>query len=69
MTYQLAEGVNLHVLQTKQYKTVRIFVRFTTRLKKEVITKRSLLSSLLAPKDICFFNSFEPIFLFIYFFF
>lgn len=46
MTYQLAEGVNLHVLQTKQYKTVRIFVRFTTRL-KEVITKRSLLSSLL----------------------
>ena len=47
MTYQLAEGVNLHVLQTKQYKTVRIFVRFTTRLKKEVITKRSLLSSLL----------------------
>lgn len=35
MTYQLAEGVNLHVLQTKQYKTVRIFVRFTTRLKKK----------------------------------
>ena len=47
MTYQLAEGVNLHVLQTKQYKTVRIFVRFTTRLAKETLTKRSLLSSLL----------------------
>ncbi|OJG83731.1 peptidase M16 inactive domain-containing protein [Enterococcus ratti] len=47
MTYQLAEGVNLHVLQTKQYKTVRIYVRFTTLLEKEVITKRSLLSSLL----------------------
>lgn len=46
MTYQLAEGINLHVLQTNQYKTVRIFVRFTTRLEKEVITKRSLLSSL-----------------------
>lgn len=47
MTYKLAEGVNLHVLQTKQYKTIRIFVRFTTRLQKEVITKRSLLSSML----------------------
>ncbi|EOH94077.1 peptidase M16 inactive domain-containing protein [Enterococcus villorum ATCC 700913] len=47
MTYQLAEGVNLHLLQTKQYKTVRLFVRFTTRLEKEQITKRSLLSSLL----------------------
>ncbi len=47
MTYQLAEGVHLHVLPTKQYKTVRIFVRFTARLEKETITKRSLLSSLL----------------------
>lgn len=47
MKYKLAEGVNLHILKTKQYKTIRIFVRFTTRLEKEVITKRSLLSNLL----------------------
>ena len=32
MVYQLAEGVNLHVLPTKQYKTIRIFIRFTARL-------------------------------------
>ncbi|EGP5072499.1 insulinase family protein [Enterococcus faecium] len=46
MVYQLAEGVNLHVLPTKQYKTIRIFIRFTARLQQEVITKRSLLSSM-----------------------
>lgn len=47
MVYQLAEGVNLHVLPTKKYKTIRIFIRFTARLQQEVITKRSLLSSML----------------------
>ncbi|MDQ8439768.1 pitrilysin family protein [Enterococcus faecium] len=47
MVYQLAESVNLHVLPTKQYKTIRIFIRFTARLQQEVITKRSLLSSML----------------------
>lgn len=47
MVYQLAEGVNLYVLPTKQYKTIRIFIRFTARLQQEVITKRSLLSSML----------------------
>lgn len=47
MVYQLAEGVNLHVLPTKQYKTIRIFIRFTAPLQQEVITKRSLLSSML----------------------
>ncbi|PEH46949.1 EF-P 5-aminopentanol modification-associated protein YfmF [Enterococcus faecium] len=47
MVYQLAKGVNLHVLPTKQYKTIRIFIRFTARLQQEVITKRSLLSSML----------------------
>ena len=47
MVYQLAEGVNLHVLPTKQYTTIRIFIRFTARLQQEVITKRSLLSSML----------------------
>lgn len=47
MTYTLAQGVNLHVLPTTKYKTVRIFVRFSDRLQKENITKRALLTSLM----------------------
>lgn len=47
MPIALAQGVNLHVVPTKKYKTVRILVRFNTRLNKETITKRTLLSSLL----------------------
>nr|OTO71129.1 peptidase M16 inactive domain-containing protein [Enterococcus sp. 12C11_DIV0727] len=47
MPITLAQGVNLHVVPTEKYKTVRILVRFNTRLNKETITKRTLLSSLL----------------------
>ncbi|OJG99419.1 peptidase M16 inactive domain-containing protein [Enterococcus termitis] len=47
MPIALAQGVNLHVVPTEKYKTVRILVRFNTRLNKETITKRTLLSSLL----------------------
>jgi predicted Zn-dependent peptidase len=47
MTKLLAEGVNLHVLPTKKYKTIRIFLRFTATLDRATITKRALLSSLL----------------------
>lgn len=47
MTYTLAQGVQLHVLETKKYKTVRFFIRFTDQLKKETTTKRTLLSSLM----------------------
>ncbi|GGC91238.1 EF-P 5-aminopentanol modification-associated protein YfmF [Enterococcus wangshanyuanii] len=47
MPIALAQGVNLHVVPTEKYKTVRILVRFNTRLNKEIITKRTLLSSLL----------------------
>lgn len=56
MVYQLAEGVNLHVLPTKQYKTIRIFIRFTARLQQEVITKRSLLSSMLETNSLNYPN-------------
>lgn len=47
MPISLATGVNLHVVPTEKYKTVRILVRFTTRLSRETITKRTMLSSLL----------------------
>ncbi|MBO0441188.1 EF-P 5-aminopentanol modification-associated protein YfmF [Candidatus Enterococcus ikei] len=47
MPIALAQGVNLHVVPTDKYKTVRILVRFNTRLNRETITKRTLLSSLL----------------------
>ena len=47
MAIKLAQGVNLHVIPTKKYKTTRILVRFDTRLNKENSTKRTLLSSLL----------------------
>lgn len=47
MPITLAQGVNLHVVPTEKYKTVRILVRFNTRLSRETITKRTLLSSLL----------------------
>lgn len=44
---ELVNGVNLHILPTEKYKTLRVFVRFTTRLDQSTITKRTLLSSLL----------------------
>ncbi|GCF94196.1 peptidase M16 [Enterococcus florum] len=44
---QLKQGVRLHVLPTKKYKTIHIYARFTTRLQRERMTKRSLLSNLL----------------------
>ncbi|MDA9471223.1 EF-P 5-aminopentanol modification-associated protein YfmF [Enterococcus sp. 5H] len=47
MPIALAQGVNLHVVPTEKYKTVRILVRFNTRLTRETITKRTFLSSLL----------------------
>lgn len=47
MSIQLQEGVNIHVLPTKKYKTIRIVLKFRTPLDKKNITKRALLSSLL----------------------
>jgi hypothetical protein len=47
MMTELVNGVNLHILPTEKYKTLRVFVRFTTRLDQSTITKRTLLSSLL----------------------
>ncbi|MDH6364825.1 putative Zn-dependent peptidase [Enterococcus sp. PF1-24] len=47
MSIQLAQGVNLHVIETQKYKTIRFFIRFTNRLDKATITKRALLTSLM----------------------
>lgn len=44
---ELKKGVRLHVIPTKKYKTVQLYGRFTTRLTKEVMTKRALLANLL----------------------
>ncbi|QIL45907.1 insulinase family protein [Vagococcus coleopterorum] len=47
MNYQLKKGVNLHVVPTKKYKTIRVMIRFGTDLSVEKINQRTLLSSLL----------------------
>ncbi|MEG0550543.1 MAG: pitrilysin family protein [Vagococcus sp.] len=47
MTFELNKNVNLHVIPTNKYKTVRILVRFAAPLNKDTSSKRSLLASLM----------------------
>ncbi|AEB29373.1 putative metalloprotease [Carnobacterium sp. 17-4] len=47
MSIQLNEGVHLHVLPTKKYKTIRIMMKFRAPLNKKTITKRAMLANLL----------------------
>lgn len=47
MAIDLQPGIKLHVSPTKKYKTIRIYWRFTTRLEKDLLSKRALLASLL----------------------
>ncbi len=54
--YLLTEGVQVHYLPTTQYKTIQIMVRFTSLLKKDTITKRTLLSSLLETNSLHYPN-------------
>ena len=56
MSVQLVKGVNLHVIPTEKYKTVRLLVRFNTRLNHETITKRTLLSSLMETNSLNYPN-------------
>lgn len=44
---RLKKGIRLHVLPTKKYKTIQIYGRFTTRLRREKMTTRTLLANLL----------------------
>ena len=44
---ELKKGVRLHVIATKKYKTIQLYGRFTTRLTKEIMTRRALLANLL----------------------
>lgn len=43
----LQNGVNLHVISTEKYKTIRILVRFTARHSKQGAARRTLLTSLM----------------------
>lgn len=47
MKYELNQNVNLHVIPTNKYKTVRILVRFSAPLSTETNSKRALLASLM----------------------
>lgn len=47
MSIKLKKGVNLHVIPTTKYKTVRMMIRFSAPLLAETISKRTLLASLL----------------------
>lgn len=46
MALQLQNGINLHVLPTQKYKTIRLYLRFLPALKKAAAA-RTLLTSLL----------------------
>ncbi|MGK0552104.1 EF-P 5-aminopentanol modification-associated protein YfmF [Enterococcus faecalis] len=56
MSVKIAEGVNLHVVATEKYKTIRILVRFNTQLNLKTITKRTLLASLLETNSLNYPN-------------
>ena len=47
MAIELKKNVRLTVLPTKKYKTIRVFIRFTSQLAAETAAKRTLLTSLL----------------------
>lgn len=47
MALQLQNGINLHVLPTQKYKTIRLYLRFSARLEKKAAAARTLLTSLL----------------------
>lgn len=54
MTFELNQNVNLHVIPTNKYKTVRILVRFSAPLTTETSSKRSLLASLMETNSLNF---------------
>ena len=47
MSTQLQNGVQLHVLPTDKYKTIRITIKFKAPLKRETITQRAMIANLL----------------------
>lgn len=47
MAIQLQPGVNLNVITTEKYKTIRMYLRFSTPHTKKAATQRTLLTSLL----------------------
>ncbi|GMA53302.1 hypothetical protein GCM10025857_46590 [Alicyclobacillus contaminans] len=47
MAISLQSGVNLTVIPTEKFKTVRLFFHFSTEHQKKIAAKRTLLTSLL----------------------
>ena len=47
MSISLVPGVDLHVIPTTKYKTIKLYIRFAEKLSKETISQRTLLSNLL----------------------
>lgn len=43
---KLKSGINLNILNTKQFKTIQIIIRFETEIKEEILAKRALLTCL-----------------------
>ncbi|MBO0475681.1 insulinase family protein [Vagococcus sp. DIV0080] len=54
MTFELNQNVNLHVIPTNKYKTVRLLVRFSAPLSTETSSKRALLASLMETNSLNF---------------
>lgn len=54
MSIPLEKGVQLHIINTQKYKTVRVYVRFTSLLEQTTITKRALLSNLLETNSLSY---------------
>lgn len=54
MTIKINNQVNLHIIPTNKYKTVRIVVRFATPLDAITSSKRSLLASLMETNSLNF---------------
>ncbi|WP_423189752.1 EF-P 5-aminopentanol modification-associated protein YfmF [Alkalibacterium sp. f15] len=44
---KIGEGIHLHILPTKKFKTISIQFRFKTRLQEKKVTKRALLANLM----------------------
>ncbi|MDR1605603.1 MAG: insulinase family protein [Streptococcaceae bacterium] len=43
---KLKDGVNLHIIQEKKFKTVQILLRFRSKMSRQTVAKRVLISSL-----------------------
>lgn len=59
MTFQLNKNVNLHILPTEKYKTVRVLINFSTPVTTQKSSQRSLLASVLETNSLNYPNQTE----------